>query len=214
MAYPESWAPGTARFIGGRGQLLIAVATADGLLQMGWVILKGTFGALKSRSHEEWVEELCHHVDPELAAHLRDRADTITRPFLLNAVSDRVVGWATPGTLLIGDAAHTMSPVGGQGVNIALRDAIVAANELVPAFLAGGDVEIAAARVEATRAREVDLIQRMQAMPPKVMLGTRSIHALARSAAARVLGTSFGRARASVGAKLFLNGVTKVELTV
>lgn len=214
MAYPESWAPGTARFIGGRGQLLIAVATADGLLQMGWVILKGTFGALKSRSHEEWVEELCHHVDPELAAHLRDRADTITRPFLLNAVSDRVVGWSAPGALLIGDAAHTMSPVGGQGVNIALRDAIVAANELVPAFQAGGDVELAAARVEAVRAREVDFIQRMQAMPPKVMLGTRSIHALARSAAARVLGTSFGRARASVGANLFLNGVTKVELTV
>ena len=96
MAYPESWAPGTARFIGGRGQLLITVATADGLLQIGWVILKWTFGPLKSRSHEEWVEELCHHVDPELAAHLRDRADTITRSFLLNAVSDRVVGWATP----------------------------------------------------------------------------------------------------------------------
>jgi len=214
MAYPEAWAPGTARFIGGRGQLLISGATADGLLQMGWVILKGTFGELKSRSHDEWVEELGHHVDPELAAHIRDRADTITRPFLLNAVSDRVVGWATPGALLIGDAAHTMSPVGGQGVNIALRDAIVAANELVPAFQVGGDVETAAARVEATRAREVDLIQRMQAMPPKVMLGTRSIHAFARRVAARVLGTPFGRARASAGANLFLNGVTKVELTV
>ena len=214
MAYPGAWSPGTARFIGGRGQLLIAGATADGQLQMGWVILKGTFGELKSRSHDEWVEELGHHVDPELAAHIRDRADTITRPFLLNAVSDRVVGWATPGALLIGDAAHTMSPVGGQGVNIALRDAIVAANELVPAFRSGGDVETAAARVEATRAREVDLIQRMQAMPPKVMLGTRSIHALARRVAARVLSTSFGRARASVGANLFLNGVTKVELTV
>jgi hypothetical protein len=54
----------------------------------------------------------------------------------------------------------------------------------------------------------------MQAMPPKVMLGTRSIHSFARRVAARVLGTPFGRARASAGANLFMNGVTKVELTV
>ena len=107
-----------------------------------------------------------------------------------------------------------MSPVGGQGVNIALRDAIVAANQLVPAFAKGGDVDTAAARVEAIRARELNVIQRMQAMPPRVMLGTRGVHAFARGLAARVLGTSFGRARATGGMNFFLNGVTKVELTV
>lgn len=214
MAYPEAWQPGTARFVGGRGQLLIAIATADGLLQMGWVILKGTFGDLKSRSHDEWVAELRNHADSELADHIGRHAETITRPFLLNVVSDRVLGWASPGALLIGDAAHTMSPVGGQGVNIALRDAIVAANELVPAFSNGGDVDAAAARIEPTRARELDVIQRMQAMPPRVMLGTRGIHALARHVASRFLSTSFGQARASVGGRLFFDGVVDVELTV
>ncbi|MEM9177417.1 MAG: FAD-dependent monooxygenase, partial [Myxococcota bacterium] len=214
MAYPQAWSPGAIRFVGGRGHLLLAGATADGLLQIGWVILKGTFGELKSRSHEAWVEELAHHADPELAAHLAAAAETITRPFLLNAVSDRVVGWATPGSLLIGAAAHTMSPVGGQGVNIALRDAIVAANLLVPAFRANGDVDAAAARVEAIRGRELNVIQRLQAMPPRVMLGTHAIHAMARRLAARFAGTSFGRARAAVGANLFLNGVTRVELEV
>ena len=214
MAYPADWTPGTGRFVGGRGQLLIAGATADGMLQMGWVILKGAFGELKSRSHDAWVDELRNHADPELADHLGRQGDTVTRPFLLNAVSDRVLGWASPGSLLIGDAAHSMSPVGGQGVNIALRDAIVAANELVPAFSNGGDVDAAAARVEPLRTRELNVIQRMQAMPPRVMLGTRGLHAFARGVASRVLSTSFGRARASRIARLFLDGVTDVELSV
>src|SRR4029077_5316421 len=58
---------------------------------------------------------------------------------LLNVVCGRLTEWTLPGLLLIGDAAHPMSPIGGQGVNIALRDALVAANHLGPVLTAGGD---------------------------------------------------------------------------
>jgi 2-polyprenyl-6-methoxyphenol hydroxylase-like FAD-dependent oxidoreductase len=55
----------------------------------------------------------------------------------LSVVCDRLSSWRVPGVLLLGDAAHTMSPVGAQGLNVAIRDAIVAANHLIRAHRAG-----------------------------------------------------------------------------
>ena len=214
MAYPEAWTRPVVQFLGGRGQLMIGAATPGGLLQVGWILIKGTYGELKSRSIDEWVAEMRDHADPELAAHVDAHASTVTRPFLLNSVSDRVIGWARPGALLIGDAAHTMSPVGGQGVNIALRDAIVAANELVPALRSGGDVDAAAARVEEIRAPEIDRIQRMQVVPPKVMMGRTALHEPLRAFVSHVLSTRAGQRLAAINGRVFLDGVTDVELTV
>ncbi len=195
---------------------------ADGLLQLAWVILKGSFGELKDRTIEQWADMMCAHVDRELAAHLREYRREISRPFLLNTVADCVEGWASPGMLLLGDAAHTMSPVGAQGLNLALRDAIVAANELVPALLSDRDsetkwrkcVDAAATRVEARRAPEIDLVQRLAGIPPRVVMGRTPVHALLRRAVARLAGTRFVRARAGRGMSIFLDGVTRVELRV
>ena len=50
----------------------------------------------------------------------------------------RAPAWTAPGVLVLGDAAHPMSPVRAQGINLALRDVIVAANHLVPAAAAAG----------------------------------------------------------------------------
>ena len=80
--------------------------------------------------------------------------------------------WTVPGALLLGDAAHPMSPVGGQGINIALRDAIVAANELVPVLRAGGGeaaIDTACGKVEHRRIPEVERIQRFQRVPPRIL---------------------------------------------
>src|SRR5690606_41761275 len=45
---------------------------------------------------------------------------------------DRLRRWHRPGLLFIGDAAHAMSPIGGVGINLAIQDAVAAANALVP----------------------------------------------------------------------------------
>ncbi|MFP6654218.1 MAG: FAD-dependent monooxygenase [Myxococcota bacterium] len=214
MPYPEAWSDPKVRFEFGKGHLLIAIRSADGLLQVGWIILKGTFGELRSKGIDEWVDTMCLHADSELAAHLARYRDRISKPILLDVVTDRVLGWSSPNTLLIGDAAHSMSPVGGQGVNIALRDAIVAANELVPAFRNGTDLNRAAANVEALRGPEIDRIQALAAIPPKIAMGRSRIHDLARFGISQLIGSKIGRARAGRIAQIFFDGVTTVQLTV
>ena len=201
----------------GHAHLLIALPAPDGLLQIAWVIRKGSFGELRSRGPEEWVREMAAHVSPDLAEHLRAHAGEITRPFLLDAETDRVLGWSKPGVLLIGDAAHTMSPVGAQGVNVALRDSVVAANQLVPALLAqadGAQLDAAAARIEEERGPEIDTIQAIAKRPPLIVMGTFPGAELVRALVVAFLATPPGRrALAAIGGQL-LNGVRPVKLAV
>jgi 2-polyprenyl-6-methoxyphenol hydroxylase-like FAD-dependent oxidoreductase len=172
---PESWrGAAEARFCIGGGHLFISYVAYDGLLQVAWVIPKDSYGELRSRGLEQWVDDMAHHVPPDLSDHLLANKDQLVHPFLLSTAADRVRDWYAPGALVLGDAAHTMSPVGGQGINIALRDAVVAANHLVPVLREGGSpdaIDDAAHRIELERVPEVKRVQAMQAMPPKVLLG-------------------------------------------
>lgn len=214
LARPADWEG--VHLYAGRGHLMIAYHGWDDRLQLAWVILKGTFGELKQRGIEQWIEEMAGHVTPALGDHLRAHAGEVERPFLLDAEADQVERWSAPGALLIGDAAHTMSPVGGQGLNIALRDSVVAANHLVPALRANDPAAIAAAceAIERERRPEVETIQRLQAIPPKIMLNRawwgeglrRVVAALARREAVR--------RRIAVRGGEMAFGVTEVRLAV
>jgi 2-polyprenyl-6-methoxyphenol hydroxylase-like FAD-dependent oxidoreductase len=76
----------------------------------------------------------------DLAPFLRDRVAELRdweQIKLLTVEIDRLVQWYRPGLLCIGDAAHAMSPVGGVGINLAIQDAIAAANLLVAPLRAG-----------------------------------------------------------------------------
>ncbi|HXK24415.1 MAG TPA: FAD-dependent monooxygenase [Myxococcota bacterium] len=201
----------------GKGHLLIAYHSWDDRLQIAWAILKGRFGELRRRGVAEWVEEMAEHVTPDLAAHLRAHRDALVHPFLLDAVSDRVTRWSAPGMLLLGDAAHTMSPVGGQGLNVALRDAIVAANHLVPALRAGAAPEAldAAARaIEAERLPEIAAIQRAQALPPRLVFSRAWWAEPLRHAIGAALRAGLGARVAFSAGGLFLFGKSPVRLRV
>src|SRR4029077_8128711 len=99
--------------------------------------------------------------------------DALAHPVLLDVICDRLLKWTAPGMLLIGDASHPMSPVGGQGINIALRDAIVTANHLVPVlsrdFSSPTQIDGAAQKVQAERWPEVVQIQDMQQTGPALI---------------------------------------------
>lgn len=215
LPWPAAWAPRQVAVHLGGGHLAIALPAADdGSLQLAWVILKGTYGELRSRGVEAWADQMAEHVDPLLGAHVRDNLGKIERPFLLDAVTDRVEGWARPGSLLIGDAAHTMSPVGGQGLNVAMRDAVIAANHLVPAIREKGDLDAACARVEAERGPEIDTIQRLASIPPRFVLGTRIYHTWARRLLSRLAPIAARRGKVPGVVSTFLDGTGDVRLRV
>ena len=201
----------------GKGHLLIAAPVPGDQMQLGWLIAKGAYGDLRQRGIQEWQDEMAAHVSPDLADHLRRHRGDATLPFLLSTVSDRALSWSRPGVLLLGDAAHTMSPVGAQGINIAIRDALEGANELVPALESGGApaaIDAACRRVEALRLPELRVIQRLQALPPRILFSSAPWAQLALRLLPRVLGSDVARARSGAIFRRFAFGVTEVGLRV
>src|SRR5262245_28136563 len=181
-AYPDRT---TGLFETAAQRTAVAFPTADGQLQVGFVIPKGGYAALRARG-EGWTDELIGRLPAYLADHLRAHREAVVGATLLNVVCGRLTQWTVPGLLLIGDAAHPMSPVGGQGVNIALRDALVAANHLCPELTAGGDqaaLDAAAQRVRDERWPEIVAVQDMQEHQAKMLFtpdrwSTRLTHRL------------------------------------
>src|SRR5262249_1557478 len=120
---------------------------------------------LRARPVAEWTDELIGQAPAFLADHLRAHREAVAGVTLLSVVCGRLTEWTLPGLLLIGDAAHPMSPIGGPGLNIALRAALVAANHLVPVLTVGGDplaIDAATRRVFDERWPEVVAVQQMQ----------------------------------------------------
>jgi 2-polyprenyl-6-methoxyphenol hydroxylase-like FAD-dependent oxidoreductase len=110
-----------------------------------------------------------------------------------------------------------MSPVGGQGLNIALRDVIAAANELVPVLRGGcvpDAVDEACSRIEVERVPELRTIQRLQALPPRVVLSRAWWGEPVRSLFGALLRTGFGQRVALSNARVFQSGVGEVRLRV
>jgi 2-polyprenyl-6-methoxyphenol hydroxylase-like FAD-dependent oxidoreductase len=112
----------------GRGLVLGLIDRSD-YWQVSYVIPKGNYQQLRSAGLEVLQRTIA-----ELVPELTDRVELLkdwTQVSLLSVESSRLCCWYRPGLLLIGDAAHVMSPVGGVGINYAIQDAVVAANALV-----------------------------------------------------------------------------------
>src|SRR5262249_2089814 len=139
-------------------------------LQVGWTIPFGAYQEVKAEGVEALKAQMLR-VCPMLAPAL-DGLHDWDQIFLLPFMVERAVRWYTPGLLLIGDAAHVMPPIGGQGINVALADAAAAADEFLPvlgeAARAGAppapdDLDRAAVRVELRRAPVARRVMQLQA---------------------------------------------------
>ena len=95
--------------------------------QCAFIIRKGTADALKAQGLEAFRARVARFLGPAAAQGIASLDDVK----LLTVTVDRLETWHRPGLLCIGDAAHAMSPVGGVGINLAIQDAIAAANLLV-----------------------------------------------------------------------------------
>lgn len=109
------------------GRIFVTINRGD-YWQCAFVIPKGGFDAVRRQGIETFREDIAR-----LAPYLRDRTDELddwSEVKLLSVSVDRLPVWHRPGLLCIGDAAHAMSPVGGVGINLAIQDAVAAANIL------------------------------------------------------------------------------------
>ena len=109
------------------GRVVVTLDRGD-YWQCAFVIAKGGAEALRSRGIESFRADVAKAA-PVLAAHVGALAswDDVK---LLSVSVDRLTRWSRPGLLCIGDAAHAMSPIGGVGINLAIQDAVAAANIL------------------------------------------------------------------------------------
>lgn len=135
---------------------------SEGNLQVGWSLPKDDPIEWQKI---DWAEKLASASPDWLAAHFRQQADSIERPLLLSIVVGRCPHWQKPGLLLLGDAAHPMSPIRAQGINMALRDVVVAANYLVPLLQSQPDlaaIDAVLPQIQAQREPEIIQIQQLQ----------------------------------------------------
>jgi 2-polyprenyl-6-methoxyphenol hydroxylase-like FAD-dependent oxidoreductase len=201
----------------GRGHFAILFESPDGLLQLGWAIEKGAYGDIRRGGIAHWIEQLAENVPGELAAWIRAHAGEVTHPFLLDVVCDHLDTWTAPGVLLLGDAAHPMSPAGAQGINIALRDSVVAANHLGPALLAGAsadELDRTAQRVVDERLPEVRDIQALQRRAPAVLFQrTLASKLVMRFIAPLLMRTGLPALLAPRAFRLVARGTTRVTLS-
>ncbi|HXT76944.1 MAG TPA: FAD-dependent oxidoreductase [Candidatus Eisenbacteria bacterium] len=145
----------------GRGRIFVLLERNE-YWQAGLVFPKGQYQELRAKGIEA-VRQSLAEAEPRFAKHAEALTDW--RQFtLLSVESSRCALWHKPGLLLIGDAAHVMSPVGGVGINYAIQDAVEAANVLTAPLLAGKVSDRDLAEVQKRREFPTRVIQWMQAL--------------------------------------------------
>jgi 2-polyprenyl-6-methoxyphenol hydroxylase-like FAD-dependent oxidoreductase len=155
------------RFSAGRIMVMI---DRDDYWQCGYLIRKGSDAPLRAEGIAGFRRRLT-----DLVPWVADRVDTVASfddVKLLDVRLERLRRWYADGLLLIGDAAHAMSPVGGVGINLAVQDAVAAARILAPALRAGGPVPVPVLRaVQRRRWWPTALVQAAQRLAHRRILG-------------------------------------------
>ncbi len=124
------------------------------------MIPKGAADEIRQRGLEPFRGELA-----KLCPFLLDRVEELRTwddVKLLTVAVDRLRAWWRPGLLCIGDAAHAMSPIGGVGINLAIQDAVAAANILTPKLKTGTPDPDALKAVEERREFPTEATQKLQ----------------------------------------------------
>ncbi len=149
------------------GKMLVTLNRGD-YWQCAYVIPKGGIETVKREGLAAFRDRVSE-IEPFLKGRVGElhSFDDIK---LLTVAIDRLRQWHRPGLLCIGDAAHAMSPVGGVGVNLAVQDAVAAANILAEPLRASGVTSVHLAAVQARRAFPMQVIQRMQVIVQNKLL--------------------------------------------
>ncbi|MFG3249680.1 FAD-dependent oxidoreductase [Streptomyces sp. NPDC048187] len=140
-------------------------------LQIGWTLPHRSWPELAARGIDEVRRELTTAL-PQFADLIEDSVSDLSDLSLLDVYAGKADTWTREGLVLIGDSAHTHSPLGAQGINLALQDAAVLHPVLVAALRDGPVHQARLAAYLDARTPAVDAVMRMQQMQAKGMFGT------------------------------------------
>jgi 2-polyprenyl-6-methoxyphenol hydroxylase-like FAD-dependent oxidoreductase len=141
------------------GKMMVMLNRGD-YWQCAYLIPKGGAAEVRAQGIERFRASIA-----ELMPNMRDRVNEITsfdEVKLLTVRVDRLREWHRRGLLCIGDAAHAMSPVGGVGINLAIQDAVAAANRLAEPLRTGTLTERDLSAVQERRMFPTKATQRLQ----------------------------------------------------
>ena len=150
-----------------RGRVLVLIDRGD-YWQCAFVIPKGAAAEYQARGIDSIREEVAAAAPPDLDL---SELDEITDLHLLTVALDRLTCWYRPGLLAIGDAAHAMSPIGGIGINLAIQDAVAAANALAGPLARGENVDPLLHEVQDRRMFPTRAIQGAQKLAQDNIIG-------------------------------------------
>jgi 2-polyprenyl-6-methoxyphenol hydroxylase-like FAD-dependent oxidoreductase len=150
-----------------RGHLVLTI-DRGAYFQCAYVLAKGSAEAVRERGLEVFRADVVAAV-PSAAAAVSD-VKSWDDVKLLTVSVERLLKWSAPGMLCIGDAAHTMSPIGGVGINLAVQDAVATANLLSDRLRNGVLTDADVERVQARRQWPAKVVQSFQGMVQRRVL--------------------------------------------
>jgi 2-polyprenyl-6-methoxyphenol hydroxylase-like FAD-dependent oxidoreductase len=150
------------------GRLFVTIDRGD-YWQCAYVIAKGGYEVVRERGLEALRADIARAA-PFLSDRVRELSDW-EQVKLLTVQVNRLARWWRPGLICLGDAAHAMSPVGGIGINLAVQDAIAAANQLAGPLRSGRPLDSDLAAIEARRSPPTRTTQAVQLFVQNRIIG-------------------------------------------
>jgi 6-methylpretetramide 4-monooxygenase len=178
-------APPYAQIFRDGGSPLLAYPSWPDRLQLGWTVPHGGYAQLVARGLDHVKAQLARSAPP-YAALIDASVTSLADLSLLDVFAARAPRWSAPGLVLLGDSAHTHSPIGAQGINLAIQDAAVLHPLLLDALATPGR-SAAVEEFERRRGPDIARIMRVQAMQARGMRANGPLARFIRPRAARLL---------------------------
>jgi 6-methylpretetramide 4-monooxygenase len=195
------------------GNPAIAYASVPDSVQCGWTLPHGGYSEVAGKGIDH-IKDRLRAAIPSYADLIESQVTSLRDLTLLDVFAGSAAAWVRDGLVLIGDSAHTHSPIGAQGINLAIQDAVVL-HPLLMASLREGDASAAfLGKFAALRRRDIARLTRIQVAQSRGMLAAGGVAARIRPLAATIVThtpvyrrmldlIAFGNRRITVAADLF-----------
>jgi monooxygenase len=173
--------PREVRVFRGTGNPVIAYAAVPDSIQFGWTLRHGGYKDIAGKGIDYIKSQLTVAI-PQYAELINSEIKSLADLTLLDVFSARASEWARDGLVLIGDSAHTHSPIGGQGINLAIQDAVIVHPILMASLQENNASSDLLGNFMTQRLRDIDRMRKLQMMQGK-MLSTGRVATFLRPAA-------------------------------